>query len=170
MSDPIGPAVQTARDKIKSVTEQATKTGAKAAADAASVAQDAKARASRLASDAGDQASSAANNQKDAVAERMEDMARAVHRSGEQLEGQSDYVAKLVERGADELSGLAATLRSNDLQGLADKAQNLAKRQPALFVGAAMVAGFAAVRFGRVAAAGASRSDLPHMPETLDGR
>ena len=46
--------------------------------------------------------------------------------------------------------------------------RDLARRQPAVFVGAAMAAGFAAVRLGRVAVAGATQADLPHMPERID--
>ena len=96
-------------------------------------------------------------------------MAGAVHRSGEQLEGQQDWLAQLVERGADELGNLASTVRSNDLRGLIGKLEDMARRQPVLFVGAAMAAGFASARLGKVAIAGASRSDLPTMKEGGNG-
>ena len=88
-----------------------------------------------------------------------------MHRSGAQLEGQQDWLAQLVERGADELGNLASTVRSNDLRGLIGKLEDMARRQPVLFVGAAMAAGFAGARLGKVAMAGASRSDLPTMKE-----
>jgi len=74
-----------------------------------------------------------------------------VHRSGEQLEGHQDWVAHLVERGAAELGSMATTLRKNDLQGLLGELGSLARRQPALFVGASMAAGFALARVGRLA-------------------
>src|SRR5690348_11468840 len=83
------------------------------AAPAASVADTVK----TLADDARSGAAEAAESGKDALAERLDDVARAVHRSGEQLEGHQDW-AQLVERGADQLGSLAATLRANDLQGL----------------------------------------------------
>ena len=89
------------------------------------------------------------------MAQYLEGVAKAVHQSGEQLEGHSDFVAHMVERGAAELSTLATTLRSNDLQSLMGELGSLARRQPALFVGASMVAGFALARVGRIAAAGA---------------
>ena len=44
-------------------------------------------------------------------------------------------MAKWVEGGADELSGLATTLRTNDLHGLFGKVEQLARSQPAVFVG-----------------------------------
>jgi hypothetical protein len=108
-----------------------------------------------------------AEQTKDAFAEQLEDMAQAVHRSGEQLQGNQDWMAHWVERGADQLSGLASTLRSNDLRGLFGKIEELGRSQPAVFVGAAMAAGFATARLGKVVVASASRADLPEMPEVF---
>jgi hypothetical protein len=137
------------------------------------IAQDASSRGAALAGEVADnvkdQALSAVEEGKEGIAERLEDMAGAVHRSGEQLEGQQDWLAQLVERGADELGNLASTVRSNDLRGLISKLEGMARRQPVLFVGAAMAAGFAGARLGKVAIAGASRSDLPTMKEAGNG-
>jgi hypothetical protein len=47
------------------------------------------------------------------------------------------------------------------------KIEELGRSQPALFVGAAMAAGFATARLGKVVVAGASRADLPEMPEVF---
>ena len=131
------------------------------AAPAASVAEAVKS----LADEARSGAAEAAESGKDALAGQLDDVARAVHRSGEQLEGHQDWMAQLVERGADQLGSLATTLRTNDLQGLFGRIEQLARSQPALFVGAAMAAGFATARLGKVAVAGASTADLPKMPE-----
>ncbi len=129
------------------------------------VAQDAQARGGALAEEVENRVASAAQAQKEGLAGRLDDMAQAVHRSGEQLEGHEDWIAGLVERGADEIASLAKTLRTNDLRSLMGNLEDLAKRQPALFVGASLAAGFALARVGRVAASGASRADLPHMPD-----
>ena len=137
------------------------------------MAQDASTRGAALAGEVADnvkeQVLSAAEEGKDEIAGRLEDMAGAVHRSGEQLEGQQDWLAQLVERGADELGNLASTVRSNDLRGLIGKLEDIARKQPVLFVGAAMAAGFASARLGKVAIAGASRSDLPTIKEGDNG-
>jgi hypothetical protein len=82
------------------------------------------------------------------------------------LEGQ-DWLAQMIERGAGELGTLATTLRSNDLQGLLGKLDELARSHPAVFVGAAMAVGFGAARLGKTAIAGASEADLPKMPTVL---
>jgi hypothetical protein len=132
--------------------QDGTNTGADAIGHAQDVARDAKARATSLASEAGNQLGAAANSQKDSIADRLESVSQAVHRSGEQLEGQEDFVAKLVESGADQLGTLANSLRNNDLQGLMNDVGALARRQPALFVGASMAAGFALARVARLAA------------------
>ena len=140
-------------------------TTAKAGASVGEIAQQAKSQGAAAYDQVKDRALSAAESGKDAVADRLDNVAEAVQRSGEQLEGQQDWIAHLVERGADELGSLASTLRSNDLRGLMGKLEDLAQRQPAVFVGAAMAAGFAAVRIGKIAVAGASKADMPDMPD-----
>ena len=143
-------------DAARQTGEQARQAGAGALDQARDVAQEAKSRATSALGTIGEQASSVAEAQKANLAERLEDVAKAVHKSGEQLEGHQDWVAKLVEQGADELTSLATTLRSNDLQSLLGDLGSLARRKPALFVGASMAAGFALTRIGRLAVSDAS--------------
>ena len=151
--------------KITQVGDQARQAGAQAAAHAYELADDASKRGASLAGDVKDHLTSAAERRKDGLADQLDDVAKAVQRSGEQLEGHQDWIAHLVERGAHELGSLASTLRTNDLQGLLGNLQDLARRQPAVFVGASLAAGFAMVRVGKVAVSGMSRADLPKMPE-----
>lgn len=147
--------LQAVGDAARQTGQQARQAGADAVHQARDVAQEAKSRAASTLGSLGEQASAVADDQKAGIADRMEDVAKAVHKSGEQLEGHQDWVAKLVEQGADELSSLANTLRSNDLQSLLGDLGSLARRQPALFVGASMAAGFALTRIGRLAVSGA---------------
>lgn len=160
-------AVEQAADQAREAGQQVLQAGTQALGQAKDVAQDAVARGSSLAGEVRDRVAAGVQQGKDDLAGRLEDVARAVHRSGEQLEGHQDWLASLVERGAAELRVLAGTVRTNDLGGLMGGLQDLARRQPALFAGAAMAAGFALVRLGRVAAAGASREDLPHLPPSV---
>ncbi len=169
---PVGSALssaQAAGDAAQQAAAQAKQAGAQAADQARDLAQEAQARGASLAGDlAGEvrnRVSSAAQTQKEGLAEQLDDLARAVHRSGEQLEGHQDWIASTVERGAAELKVLANTLRTNDLRSLMGNLEDLAKRQPALFVGASLAAGFALTRLGRVVASGASSADLPHAPD-----
>ena len=166
-TDPVGNSMatlQAAGDAARQVGDQARQAGVQAAGQAQELAQEAQARGASLAGAAGERLASVAQTGKESLAERLEDVAQAVHRSGEQLEGHQDWIANLVERGADELSTLASTMRTNDLQGLMGSLQDLARRQPALFAGASLAAGFALARVGRVAVSGATQADLPKLP------
>ncbi len=162
--------LKAAGEAARQVGEQAGQAGAQALGQAKDVAQEAQARGASLAGAVEDRVGATAQSQKEGLADRLQDVAEAVHRSGEQLEGHQDWIAGLVEKGADELTTLANTLRTNDLRSLMGSLEDLARRQPALFVGASLAAGFALARVGKVAAAGASRADLPHLPEASHER
>ena len=148
----------------RQVGDKAAQAGSDALRQARDVAGEAKERASSLIGAAGEKASAVAEAQKESVAGYLDDVAKAVHRSGEQLEGHQDWVAHMVERGADELASLAATLRTNDLQSLLGELGSLARRQPALFVGASMAAGFALTRVGRLAVSSTAGGAAPAAP------
>jgi hypothetical protein len=115
---------------------------------------DAASRGARLADEAKDKALDAAEGGRDQIAGRLDDLADAVGRSGKELEGHQDWLAIVVERGAEELRSLASTVRSNDLRALLGKLEDMARRQPVLFAGAAMAAGFASARLGKAAMTG----------------
>ena len=165
--------LQAASNAAGKLGAQAGQAGGEAVGHAQDFAHDAQDRAASLASEVKDRVSSGAETQKGQLADRLEDIAQAVHRSGEQLVGHQDWIAGLVERGADELGALARTLRTNDLQGIMGNLGRMARQEPALFAGASLAAGFALARVGRVAVAGASKADLPHTataaPEAPDG-
>lgn len=163
-------ARQSAGSAAGDAVDQARQAGARASADARDVAQEARQRGQGLAADVKDRVLAAAEDRKESVADQLEDVAKAVFRSGEQLEGHQDWMAGMVERGAAELRSLASALRGNDLQGLLGNLEDLARRQPAVFVGASMAAGFAMVRVGRLAAAGASRADLPSSRPSTESK
>ena len=172
-TDPVGKTItslQAAGDAARQVGDHARQAGEQAAGQAQELAHEAQERGASLAGAAGERLATVAQTGKESLAERLEDVAQAVHRSGEQLEGHQDWIASLVERGANELSTLAGTMRTNDLQGLMGNLQDLARRQPALFAGASLAAGFALARVGRVAVAGATQADLPKLPEATHER
>jgi uncharacterized protein YjbJ (UPF0337 family) len=164
---PAGPALSEPDSVIAKVSAQAREAGADALEHAGKVVDDARSRGASLAGDVKDQVMTAAEGHREVLAEQVGDVADAVHQAGEHFKGNQDWIARIVEAGATELGTLASTLRTNDLEGLMGKLQDLARRQPGIFMGAAMAAGFAAVRVGKIAAAGVSQADLPSMPEVL---
>jgi len=176
MNQKLGSQTELSNGQSGDVGDGAKAAGAavtEAASAATDMARDAAARGAALAGEVAGEVKgrvlSAAEGGKDDVADRLADAAGAVHRSGEQLEGHQDWLAQLVERGADELGNLATTVRSNDLRGLIGKLQEIARQQPVLFVGAAMAAGFASARLGKVAIAGASRAASEPAQEASHG-
>jgi hypothetical protein len=116
-----------------------------------------------------EKAVAAVSGQKDGIADRIEGLANTVHDTGGQFAGKQDRIAGAIERGANELGSLATSLRNNDLSSLLTQAGTLARKQPALFVGASLVAGFAIARLGKIVVADASRDDLPTLPEVGHG-
>jgi len=140
------------------IGEQAKRATSDAAGQVSSFVDQAKAKASE-----------AAEGPKAGIADQIDDLADVVHKSGEQFKGQQDWIASAVERGATELSGLAKSLRENDLGTLIGQVQGFARQQPALFIGAAFAAGFALSRFGKIVVADISTDDLPTMPEISHG-
>jgi hypothetical protein len=138
-------------DAARQTANQARQAGASAASQARDVAAEARSRISSLAGAVGEKAKSVGEAQKDNAADALENVAKVIHKSSEELHGQQDWAARLIERGAAELNVLARSLRRNDMQGLVDDLGSLARRQPAVFVGASMAAGFLLTRIGRLA-------------------
>lgn len=123
-----------------------------------------------LASQAKEQVAGKVEASKEGLADQLEGLAETVHRSGEQFAGKQDWIAQAIDGGAQELTSLAQALRENDLSSLLSQVQSFAKRQPGVFVGASLAAGFALARLGKVVAADVSRDDLPTMPEVGHGQ
>ena len=149
--------------------DQAASAATSAKQGATGAVDQAKGQASSLVGQVKDKAVAAATDQKEGLADRIDEVAQSLHKSGEQFAGQQDWIASAIERGAAELGSLATSLRENDVASLVAQVKSLARRQPALFVGASLAAGFAVARFGRIVAADVSHDDLPTMPEVGHG-
>lgn len=111
----------------------------------------------------------AADAQKSGIADRLDELADSLSKSSEQFAGKQDWLASAIARGGAELGTLASSLRSADLRDLARQVQGFAQRRPSVFIGLALVSGFALARFGKVVAADVSRADLPSLPEVGHG-
>lgn len=109
------------------------------------------------------------DGRKGAAADFVEQLAQTVQRSGEQFDGKQDWIASAVGRAAAELNTVAGGIRDKDLSEFASEIRVFARRKPALFIGAALAAGFAVARLGKLVAGDLSRNDLPTMPEVGNG-
>jgi hypothetical protein len=114
--------------------------------------------------------STPAGDAKQAAAGVAGQVAESLNKSSEQFAGKQDWIAGAIARGGIELGTLANSLRETDPGDLLKQVQSFAQRQPGLFIGASLVAGFAVARFGKIVAADVSSDDLPVMPEVGHGQ
>ena len=134
-------AGQKAGDEIRGEAEQAS-------GKAENLKEEAKKRASQYLDEAKDKARSAIEERKEGLAQDVGDFAHALRASASDLQDhQKDYVAQYVEQAASSVDQIADTLQRQDLKDLMRHTEDFARRQPGLFIGGAVAAGFALARF-----------------------
>ena len=98
--------------------------------------------------DAKDDARSMLDEQKDTATSGINDIAAALRTSAKDLGGRNQAtVARMAECAAEGLEQVSSALQRRDLDGLVRETESYARRQPMVFFGAAVLAGFLAVRF-----------------------
>ena len=109
--------------------------------------------------DAVSQAEEVAEQQKKAGAERVDDMAKAVHGAADELGKQMPEAAKLVHAAASRLEQGADALRDKSLRDLMGSFNDMGRREPLTVFGGALVAGFAISRFLKSSSNSSSRGE-----------
>jgi len=95
-----------------------------------------------------EQAVSQADQQKSRAAETLTTVAGAVRQTGDQLRQQDqETVAQYVDTAASQIERMATYLQNRDINDMAIELQHFARRQPAIFLGGALMAGMLAARF-----------------------
>jgi ElaB/YqjD/DUF883 family membrane-anchored ribosome-binding protein len=94
-----------------------------------------------------DKVRSIAADQKDLIAAQVGGVAGAMDRAASDLEQNNGASAQYARMIADNAEKLSDTIRNNNVDELLGMAQDFGRKQPALFVGAAALLGFAASRF-----------------------
>ena len=118
------------------VAQDISSLGRKAKSNIAEAAESAKAEARRIATE-----------QKNAGADRLGEVAGAVHGAARTLEAGMPQTASYVHGAAAQLEDAAKMLRHRNLDDLLDGIGSFARSQPVVFFGGAMLAGFALTRF-----------------------
>lgn len=90
------------------------------------------------------------------AADGLEKLASSVRRTTSDLETEQPAIANLTSTAADGAERVASFLRETDARQLVSSVEDVARRQPLLFVGGAFLLGVAASRF--IKAAGGSSS------------
>lgn len=125
------------QDPLQNPTPPPARASAQAREQAAEVWEDAK-----------QAAHSTLSEQQQAAAGGLGDFAHALRRAAREMEGGRDgTVARFAESAAEGLERFSGTLRRKDLNGVMSDMESFARQQPVAFFGAAMFAGFLAVRF-----------------------
>jgi len=119
-----------------------------------------------LASQAGEKLLGSVEEQKAAGADFVSGVASAIRRSANEF-GDVPQAAQYIRLAADQIDTVSDAFRKRDLNQLVADVQGFARRQPTAFLGAAVFAGFALVRFLKTSTAGASTGN--HRPGNHDG-
>jgi hypothetical protein len=139
-------------ERAKADAETATTHARAAAGDVAATArsktEELKERAHGLVDDAKERAQAVAGEQKNLAAERLTGFATALRHASSDLDEQGQSVVSgVVRQAADGLEHVSDAMRRNDVDDLVGNIEDFARRQPAVFIGSAVLAGFGLARF-----------------------
>ena len=108
----------------------------------------------RLAEKAGSMGFERADQARNMTADGLEKLADTVRRAGTDMESEQPVIANVTSVAAEQAERAATFLRENDARQLITNVEDVARRQPLLFVGGAFLLGMAASRFIKAAGGG----------------
>lgn len=115
---------------------------------AAELGQQARETTGQLAGQVGGQVKSQLSTQKDQVAGTIGSVAEALRMTGQQLRQQNQApVGDYADTAAQMVDRFSGYLREHDVEDIVGEVEGFARRQPAVFLGAAFALGFMAARF-----------------------
>jgi ElaB/YqjD/DUF883 family membrane-anchored ribosome-binding protein len=129
-------AVDEAKDVAAKVANEAKTQGAQ-------IIEQAKSQLSGVAG----KARGMAEDEKTFVAGQVDDVAEAMSRVADELDGSNGPSARYARMIADNAEQLSNTIRDKSVDQLIGMAQDFGRKQPAAFIGAAALLGFVASRF-----------------------
>jgi len=112
------------------------------------VVQQAGQKAGQVMDQAREQVKTQLAGQKDRATDGLGTIAQALRQTGDQLRAQDQgVVSQYAEQAAQAIEGFSDYLRDKDVDDLVFEVENLARRQPTVFLGSAFALGFLAARF-----------------------
>lgn len=137
------------RDHGKADLREEVKESAPEAREGArSTMEQAKEQVARAAHEAETRTRSMIESQKGAAADSVHNVADALRKTAHQLDDQNQRMAgQLTNWAAEGLDRFSQSLRERDLGALLNQAEDVARRQPAVFIGGAVALGFVVSRF-----------------------
>lgn len=121
---------------------------AEAKATAVEAAHDAQAQAAHFAEKARQQVKAQIAGQKDQATERLGHLSEALRHTSNHLRDQNESAtAGFVDQAAHQVEGLSDYLRHHTVGELVGEAERFARREPAMFLGGALLLGLVGARF-----------------------
>ena len=146
--DPVGSINPAGTDadleRAQSAAQEAVET---AKAEATHLGRDLKEQGSELAGAARERAEGFATEQKAAGADQIGGIARAANRAADELDETSPHLASYVREAASAADDFADSLRNRGFGDILQDVTDYARREPVVFFGLTLAAGFAASRF-----------------------
>ena len=141
-------AAERAKADAESAAAHARATAEDVSASTRGTSEEVKERARGLVGDAAERARSVAGEQKNLAADRLTGFADALRHASSDLDEQGQSVVSgVVRQAADGLEHVSGAMRRNDVDDLVGSVEDFARRQPAVFIGSAVLAGFGIARF-----------------------
>ncbi len=128
-------------------TEQVKEAASQVKEQAGQVTDQVKEQASKVTDKAKEQATTRVDDQKERAAQGIVGFADALNQVSGSVREQNPAIANFAESAASKLEHFAETLNDKDINELMSDVEQMARRQPALFVGGAFLAGVFAARF-----------------------
>jgi hypothetical protein len=121
-----------------------------------------------LASKASEKLLNSVEEQKGAGADFVSGMAGALRRAANEF-GEVPQAAQYIRLAANQIDGVSDAFRKRDLNQLVSDVQGFARRQPTAFLGMAVLAGFAAVRFLKTSTRTSAGTSTPRHTDYASG-
>lgn len=137
------PSATTSDDLVNTAKQDLRDLGDKVQGEVAGLQQEAASQIGAVA----ETAKGLAAEQKDLLSEHLGGLVDAIQKVAGELETSNSTSARYVRVVADGASKLSDTVKNNDVDAIIDIAQRFGREQPAAFMGAAALLGFAASRF-----------------------
>ena len=128
------------KDKASELAETSGEKFREQASEFADMAKDA-------ATEATDRLKEKVSEQKGAGAEYIGNLAETIRRAAREFDNDLPIAGKYIRKAAAQVENVSDSIRTGDFNDLVRNAQSFARRQPTAFLGMAVLAGFAAVRF-----------------------
>jgi hypothetical protein len=130
-------------------------------------------QAKDVASDAGEKLRATVTEQKAAGADYVGNVANIIRRTAYEFDSDIPQAGHYIRKAAAQLENVSDAMRNRDMSEIVGNVQDFARKQPTAFFGAAVLLGFAAVRFMKSGTAnGSSAAKIttqPNVGGTISG-